>query len=316
MQAIGIDLGGTNLKAALVDQKNGILEQISLPTEAEKGSDHVVKQIISAIKQIKEGANEPLAGVGIGSPGAISLDQTTVSYPPNFPGWKNINIAELVQNELGLGCLVENDANVAALGSSRFGVGQKFDSMIMVTLGTGVGGGIIFHKELFRGTTGAAGELGHVIIDYHGPISNSATRGGIEAYLGQRFLSRYAVDLLRKEMDHPLYKKFDGRWEELEPIHLYECACKDDPLTNQIFRSAGEKLGYAIVNYVHLLDIRKIVVGGGVARAGNLILEPAKKTALSRLMPPFHTDFDVLYEPLGNNAALLGAASLALEKLT
>lgn len=315
MQAIGIDLGGTNLKAALVDGEVGILEQMSLPTEAEKGPDHVLSQIAKAVVQLRAAASAPPVGVGIGAPGVISLDRQIVSYPPNFPNWKNINVHDEILERTGFKCLVENDANVAALGSSRFGVGRGFKYMAMVTLGTGVGGGLILNGELYRGATGAAGEMGHVSIDYNGPDSNSPARGGIEAYLGQRFLSRHAAAMLQEEPENPLTRAFSGRWEKMEPVHLFEEAEKGNAMAIEIFRWAGEKLGYAIVNYVHLLDVRKIVVSGGVARAGKYILEPARQTALSRLMKPFHTDFEILYEPLGNNAALLGAASLALEHL-
>jgi glucokinase len=315
MQAVGIDLGGTNLKAALVDKELGILEQISLPTEAHLGPVHVLDQIGKAVNQLKEVAAVPPVGVGIGSPGTISLDRKTVSYPPNFPGWTEINVHDEIVHRSGLKCLVENDANVAALGSSRFGVGKGFPYMVMVTLGTGVGGGIIINGELYRGATGAAGEMGHVSIDYNGPHSNSPAQGGIEAYLGQRFLSRHAATMLAASPENPLTLRFTGKWEEMEPVHLFEEAEKGNELAIQVFRWAGEKLGYAIVNYVHLLDIRKIVVSGGVARAGKYILEPAREAALSRLMKSFHKDFEITFEPLGNNAALLGAASLALEFL-
>lgn len=313
MLAIGIDLGGTNLKIALVHKETGLISQKSHPTQAEKGVDHVLAQIAKSINEVKDAAPTLPIGVGIGSPGAISLDRRRVDYPPNMPGWKSIDIAAHIKEHTGLDALVENDANVAALGSAHFGVGKNFDSMIMVTLGTGVGGGIIVNKELYRGTTGAAGELGHVIINYDGPLSNSETRGGIEAYLGQRFLSRYAADVLRRYPDNPLTKKFATNWEALEPIHLFEAAEKGNDKAIEIFKDSGEKLGFAIVNYVHILDIRKIVVSGGVAKAGKWILEPAKTVALSRLMKSFHKDFEIVYEPLGNDAAMLGAASLAFQ---
>jgi glucokinase len=315
MYAIGIDLGGTNLKAALVHREKGIVKQQSLPTEAERGVDHVLDQMALAATTLAKESEDECAGIGIGSPGSISMDRKHVAYPPNFPGWTDVNVAEEMQKRTGLGCLVENDANVAALGSSRFGVGKDFDSMIMLTLGTGVGGGIIINRELYRGTTGAAGELGHVIIDYHGPESNSQTRGGVEAYLGQRFMSRYAADVLRRDPDNPLTKRFSSNWEELEPIHLFEAANSGNESAKAIFTNAGEKLGYAIVNYVHILDIRKIVISGGVAKAGEMIFEPARRMALSKMMKPFHKDFEIIYEPLGNDAAQLGAASLAFEYL-
>lgn len=315
MIAIGIDLGGTNIKAALVHHEKGLVRQLSIPTEADKGRDHTIARLAEAVRTVASFTEEKPVGVGIGSPGAISMDRRWVSYPPNLRGWKDEPVAEEIRNRTGFDCLVENDANVAALGSSRFGIGREYGSFIMLTLGTGVGGGIIVDRNLYRGTTGGAAELGHVIIDYHGPISNSATRGGLEAYIGQRFLSRYAADILMQHSDNPLFLKFKDNFDDLEPKDLAEAANEGNEVAIQVLNSAGEKLGYAIVNYVHILDIRKIVVSGGVAKAGDWILEPARKTALSRLMPPFHKDFEIIYEPMGNDAALLGAASMAFEFL-
>lgn len=315
MLAIGIDLGGTNIKSALVDDDEGILDRFTLKTEASKGLDHVLSRLSQAIKKTADAADEPPIGVGMGSPGMISLDRTTVQNPPNLPGWEHVNIAEEIFERTGYRCLVENDANLAALGSHHFGEGRKFNDFIMITLGTGVGGGIIYDGKLFRGTTGAAAELGHIIINYHGPLSNSNTRGGIEAYLGQRFLSRYAADRIRQDHRNPLYKKFSHDFEELEPIDLYNAAEDGNQLAQEVLYSAGEKLGYAIVNYIHVLDIRKVIVSGGVAQAGHWILDPARKTALNYMMATFHDGFELIFEKLCNKAALLGAASLAFREI-
>lgn len=315
MIAIGVDLGGTNIKAAIVHRDEGILEKVSLPTEADKGKDHVFDRIALAVQQLLEKRRVDPVGIGMGSPGMVSLDRTTVKNPPNLTGWDVVKVTEEVKQRTGFNCIVENDANLAALGSSRHGVGTDFDSLIMLTLGTGVGGGIIYNRQLFRGTTGSASELGHVIIDYHGPLSNSNTRGGIEAYLGQRFLSRYAADVIRQEPSNPLYEKFHDNFDALEPVYLYHAAEEGNSLAAGILQKTGEKLGYAIVNYIHILDIRKIVVSGGVAKAGKWLTEPAREMALRYLMPPFHEGFEIIYEPLGNDAALYGASSLALENL-
>ncbi|PKD43673.1 ROK family protein [Rhodohalobacter barkolensis] len=315
MISIGIDLGGTNIKAALVDHKKGFLQTTSIPTHADLGKEHVFDRIALAVKDLVEEHNADPIGVGMGLPGMVSLDRKTVKNPPNLPGWKVENVADEIFKRTGYKCVIENDANLAALGSAHFGKGKAFNSFIMVTLGTGVGGGIIIDKKIYRGTTGMAGELGHVIINYHGPLSNSNTRGGIEAYLGQRFLSRFAADTIRQNPENSLYSKFHKNFDKLEPVDLYHAAEDGNELGIDILRQAGEKLGYAIVNYVHILDIRKIVVSGGVAKAGRWLLQPAEETALKYLMPPFREEFEIIDESLGNDAALLGAASLAFEEL-
>lgn len=316
MISIGIDLGGTNVKVAVVDQKIGFLRSISFSTQADLGKTHIFDSIAEKVKElIKEQEVEPI-GVGMGLPGMVSLDRRTVKNPPNLPGWKVESVADEIEKRLNLPCVIDNDANLAALGSARFGVGESIDSFIMITLGTGVGGGIIFKNKIYRGTTGSAAELGHVIINYHGPLSNSNTRGGVEAYLGQRFLSRFAADTIRQHTDNPLYKEFHTDFDKLEPVDLSKAADNGNELAIDILKKTGEKLGYAIVNYIHVLDIRKIVVSGGVAKAGKWILDPARKTAKKYLMPPFLDDFEIIYESLGNEAALLGAASLAFEELS
>ncbi|CAN5189695.1 ROK family protein [soil metagenome] len=316
MVSIGVDLGGTNVKLALVDRKKGFLATTSFPTRAELGKKHIFDSLSEEIKELIKKEKAKPVGVGMGVPGMVSLDRRTVKSPPNLPGWEIENVSDEIEKRLGIQCVIDNDANLAALGSARFGVAKDIDSFIMITLGTGVGGGIIFQNKIYRGTTGSAAELGHVIIDYHGPLSHSNTRGGIEAYLGQRFLSRHAADVIRQHPKNPLYKEFNKDFELLEPVDLSREANAGNELAIEILRSTGQKLGYAIVNFIHVLDIRKIVVSGGVSKAGKWILEPAKKTAIEYLMPPFREDFDIIYESLGNEAAMLGAASLAFEELS
>ena len=313
MIAIGIDLGGTNIKGALVKQGEGILDQVSIPTEADQGRDHVLDRVATLVHELSQKTDQEVDAVGIGVPGMVNRAGDIVSYPPNFPGWKEEPVPTLLQERVHRPCFMGNDANLAALGCARFGVGLGYDDFIMITLGTGVGGGIIMDRHLYVGPHGSAAELGHVVINYHGPLSNSNTRGGIEAYLGQRFLSRFAADLIRQHPENPLQKYAANDFEGLDPLALYEEAVRGNVLAIDILKQSGEKLGYAIVNYIHVLDIRTIVVSGGVARAGDYLLEPARETARKYLMPPFREGFDILYEPLSNEAAMLGAASLAME---
>lgn len=314
MKAIGVDLGGTNIKAAVVDRENGIVEQVTRPTQANLGKEHLLDRIGETISDLVK-KNE-IIGIGMGLPGMVSKDQTTVKNPPNLPGWDVVNAAEELTNRTGLPCKIENDANIAAIGSMHFGVGQKFDSFIMITLGTGVGGGIIYDKKLFKGTNGMAGELGHVIIDYHGPLSNSVTRGTVEAYLGQRFLSRFATDMILQNPSNPLYMKFSNDFDKLEPVDLTNAAKQGNKLAVEILAKSGNRLGYAIINYVHMMDIRKIVVSGGVSKAGDYLFEPARDIVSKHMMEPFKEGFEIVYEDLGNDSALLGAAGLAFDSFS
>lgn len=314
MKAIAIDLGGTNIKAAVVDKELGIIEQTSAPTNAELGKDHLLDRIAGTVDELTKGSDS--IGIGMGLPGMINSEQTTVLYAPNLPGWENVNAAEEISRRTGHPCRIENDANIGALGSLHFGVGRNYDSFIMITLGTGVGGGIIFDNKLFKGSNGMAGELGHVIIDYHGPLSNSVTRGTIEAYLGQRFLSRFASDMISQNTENPLYKRFSRDFDKLEPVDLTMEANQGNELAIEILQKTGQRLGYAIINYTHMMDIRKYVLSGGVAKAGKWLFDPAKEIVKKHMMAPFQKDFELVYEDLGNDSALLGGAGLAFESFS
>ncbi|HAH51449.1 MAG TPA: ROK family protein [Balneola sp.] len=311
MKAVAVDLGGTNIKAAIVDNENGIIEQTSTPTHAELGRDHLLDRISATIKELT--AKHEVIGVGMGLPGMVNLEQTIVRNPPNLPGWDEVRAAEEITQRTNLPCRIENDANIAALGSLHFGVGRNFNDFIIITLGTGVGGGIIINNCLYKGTKGMAGELGHVILDYHGPLSNSVTRGTVEAYLGQKFLSRFATDLIMQHTSNPLYSKFHKDFDKLEPVDLTMEANEGNELAIEILRKSGERLGYAIINYTHMLDIRKYVLSGGVSRAGDWLFEPAREIIKKHMMLPFQEDLELVYEDLGNDSALLGAAGLAFD---
>jgi glucokinase len=312
--AIGIDLGGTNLRAALVHQDEGIVEQTRQATPADKGPDRVVEGLTSVAQAMMDAAPGGGIGIGIGSPGAINWERTTVTKPPNFPGWTQLNLRDALTRRLGdRAVFVENDANVAGLGSAFYGAGQPHDSFVMVTLGTGVGGAIIYQNRIFRGTTGGAGEIGHMTVDYEGPFANSGVAGAIEGYLGQAFLSDHARDRLVNHPDSAVHPLVDGDLDQLTPRHLHEAARQGDPAAQEIFEWAGHKLGCVLGSVVNLLDIRTIVVGGGVSAAGHYFLDPARETLPRYVVPALREDLCLLREPLGDDVSLLGAARLVFE---
>lgn len=317
ISAIGIDLGGTAVKIGLVDRFDGLVEQVQLDTEADEGPEHVINRLAEGVRLMQSHAFAPVSGIGVGAPGSVDWERTTMRYPPNFPAWGVVNVAEGLRKRVDIDgpIIVENDANVAGLGSAFFGAGQPFDSFLMVTLGTGVGGAIIHNKKLFRGTTGAAGEFGHLSIDYAGPPNRSGTTGSIEAYLGQRFLSRYARYRLLRNPDTLLHQTAGEDMEDLTPKLLFEAAQAGDVAAQEILAWAGHKLGRGMGSLVNVLDIRKVVVGGGVSAAGDFILEPARKALLDGVMPGLRDGVELVQETLGNQVGMLGAASLAFAYL-
>jgi len=316
--AIGIDLGGTFIKGGLVSNIRGLLHEEHTATEADKGPVQVLQRIAQLVQRLQQHTdNIPLAGIGIGAPGTISWDRTTVKSPPNFPGWDTVNLVKALQERLSLTLpiIVENDANVAGLGSAFYGAGKPFDSFIMVTLGTGVGGAIIYQKKIFRGAHGGAGEIGHMTIDYEGPIAYSGVSGAIEAYIGQRFLSHHARLRLINRPHSLLYQLTQGDLSLLTPQLLTQAAQQGDEPAQEILAWAGHKLGCVLGAAVNLLDIRKIVVGGGISGAGAFILEPARRTLPDFVLTGLREGLEIVQETLGNKVGMLGAAHLVFQYL-
>ena len=317
MFAVGVDLGATNLKVGLVHRSRGVVHRARVKTVPEEGPASILDRMARVVDQARRALPENglVAGVGVGAPGAVSLDRTTVVSPPNLPGWDRVDVAAELRARLdrfdGL-VLVDNDANVAGLGSAFYGAGQPYHSFLMATLGTGVGGAILINRRLFRGATGAAGELGHVTIDYEGPYARSGVAGAIEAYLGQRFLSRHArYQMLTRETS--LRENAGDDLEQINPHKLHLAAEGGDAAAREVLAWAGHKLGAALGSAVNLLDIRKIVVGGGVSAAGELLLGPARDSLRRFVLPGMQSGLELVRETLGNEVALLGAARLIFE---
>ncbi len=312
MYAVGIDLGGTSIKAGLVDGEGTIVHHAQVTTQAARGPEHVLSRIAEAVREVlaELPVGRDVLGVGIGAPGNVSLDRTTITKPPNFPGWDTVNVSASLAGVVPGPIIVENDANVAGLGSAFWGAGQAFDSFIMVTLGTGVGGAIIHEKKLFRGTTGGAGELGHVSIDYEGPYARSGVAGAIEAYLGLHFLSHHARYRLLT-VPSVLHEMAGPDLARLTPKMLYEAAEQGDEPAREMLAWAGHKLGCALGSAVNLLDIRKVVVGGGISAADTYLLDPARASLKRSVMPGMQEGVELVRERRGNEVGVLGAAQLA-----
>lgn len=319
--AIGVDLGGTAIKVASVSVSGNILLEHKLPTEAAKGPETVIENILAGIctvlnETLKMHARDLLSGVGIGVPGVVSLDGGTISYPPNLPGWTVVRLGDILRTELErrkklmLPIFVENDANVAALGESTFGAGRQFSDFVMITLGTGVGGGIIINNKIYRGVTGAAGELGHMTIDYRSERIHAGIRGSLEGLIGQQRIVDYAKSLMADAPSKILHELCDGDLSCLDARLLSEAAQRGDSIALETWRFVGEALGAGLGTIVSVLDIRKFVVGGGVSGAGDFILKPAREALYRYTLKSMHEGLEILQAKLGNRAGVMGAAAL------
>jgi glucokinase len=308
--AVGVDLGGTNIKIGIVSDRGKLVKSISIKTEAEYGPKKVIENILSGIEEILKKNKLKIQGIGIGCPGVVSTKKGIVENAPNLPGWKNIKLGSIVKKEYGYDVHVENDANAAAIGELIFGAGKKYSSFVMVTLGTGVGGGIVFNNKIFRGEFGAAGEIGHISIDVNGPKCNCGSTGCIEAYAGNQYLK----EIVRKELpDYPkskLWSLIDGDLMKVSPRIIQSASEQGDEYSKFIINRMGKQLGTALASLSNLLDISTFIIGGGVAGFGKTLFDSTRTTIAQRVLTPHRSRVLVIPAKLKNEAGIKGASSL------
>lgn len=312
--SVGVDLGGTNIKIGIVSSSGRIVKKEKVKTFAERGPDSVVAQIKYAINNILKKNKYKIEGIGIGSPGIVKLKGGIVEYPPNFPNWGRVYLGKIISKEFDLKVHVENDANVAAIGELMFGNGKRLDSFIMVTLGTGVGGGIIFNKKLFRGEYGAAGEIGHTTIDYKGAKCNCGSFGCIETFVGNHYIVNDIKKQLTDHMDSLIWKLIDEDFENLSPITIQEAAEKGDAFASQVINDLGFYIGCSLASVTNLLDISTFIIGGGVAGFGKPLFNAIQKTVEVRVLRPIQKRVKILPAKLKNDAGIKGASALVFYK--
>jgi glucokinase len=311
--AIGVDLGATTVKTGLVASDGSIVYQVKLPAQAMDGPRAVMKQVELSIRDVMKHADDlPLVGIGIGSPGVVD-HAGVVKSPPNFKDWDAVSLAdEMAARFESLPIRIENDANAAAIAELKFGAGKEIPDFLFVIWGTGVGGGIILDRQIYRGPTGGAGEIGHISIDYDGPICNCGSRGCVEAFVGQRYLSQRTAERLKKNPHSKILQLVDGNPEKIEPYYISQAAHDGDELAIEILTEAGELLGVAIGAVMNTFDLRVSVLGGGVSAAGNFVLDAITHSIQAHVLNHLRPDIRVLQAKLGNNAGILGAAGLVM----
>ena len=310
--ALGIDLGGTTIKFGLVNDSGKIKKKFSLDTYASDGPEAVIAQIKKGIAQLIN-SKQNVLGIGIGTPGLVIKKKGTVENPPNFPGWESIPLGSLLKEECGKKVYVENDANAAAIGEMIFGAGKKYDNFVMITLGTGVGGGIIINRKIYKGESGGAGEIGHISINEKGRLCKCGSRGCIETYAGNNYL----IDQVKKEL--PRYKESKlhqliGEGNTLTPKLIHKAYLLNDSYAEMIITDLGQKIGAALASLVNIVDIANILIGGGVAGFGNILLDTIETTIKERVMKPIRPRIIVKPAKLKNEAGIKGASALVFYK--
>lgn len=310
LYSIGVDLGGTNLRIAAVGPQGEVREKIALETEVKEGRERVVEDMCAAITDLRlRMGGAPLAGIGIGVPGVINLASGMVFNSPNLPGWNDFPVRDEIERRLHTRVMLENDANAAALGEKCLGAGRDVSGLCILTLGTGIGGGLVLDGRVWHGQDGMGAELGHMTIDPNGALCACGNLGCIEAYASASAIVRMANAAIRVGRSAGLTAAAE-EVGELTAEMVYVKARQGDRVACEIFEMVGRSLGVAISSLINIFNLPLYVVGGGVARgwdafAPALLAEVEKRSVVYRASR-------TRVEPaaLGADAGLLGAAWL------
>lgn len=266
--SIGVDLGGTNLRIAAVDEQGTLLEKTTLDSRVSLGRDHVVTDMCEAVRRVtaKHQGSGTMIGIGIGVPGIIDMKTGMVHESPNLPDWADYPARDEIERRLRARVILENDANSAALGEKWLGAARDFDDMAMLTLGTGVGGGIVLGGRIWHGMTGMAGELGHGTVDPEGRLCGCGNRGCLEAYASATAVVKMAREAIA-DGHAPGMARAAASNNEFTAKTIYDLAIQGDEPARQIFRRVGQAIGIVLANIVNALNLPIYVIGGGVASA-------------------------------------------------
>lgn len=312
---VGVDLGGTNIVAGVLDADANIKSRLTTPTEVSRGRDQVISNIITAAERAMAEARvdrKEVIGIGIGSPGPMSHRQGMVINPGNLPCLQNTPLRQIMMDKTGIRTTLENDANAAAWGEFWAGAGKDVTDLVMYTLGTGVGGGVIVEGKMLRGYFENGAELGHMIVNPGGRLCSCGQNGCVEAYSSAYFLARHAEDLIRDGRPSSLKARTEAG-EMLRAEHIVEAAKAGDALAVEVWDKACYYLAVAIVGMRHVTNPQRVVLAGGLIGAGDFLLDPIRKYAKELGWKLLDDGPEICFATLGNNAGVIGAAGCAWE---
>lgn len=303
-----IDLGGTNVRAIVADLDGNVFSEDIRASRASEGLDETLDTMVASLEAACARASAStgdLKALGIASPGAVDSANGTVPEAPQLIGWKDVPLVELMSERLGMPVWLENDANAAALGENRYGAGKGTKNMLYITVSTGVGGGIIINGDLYRGTRGAAGEMGHVIIDVNGPRCGCGGRGCLESLASGTAIARRGRELAESG-EAPGLAEIAGREGRLSAEMIAGAAKAGDEASRKLFKDTGMYLGVALAGYVNIFNPEAILIGGGVARSADLFMPQARRVMEGRAMRAPLEDVRLGLAELGDRIGSLG----------
>lgn len=315
MFTVGVDLGGTLIRAGLFTQEGRLVERLELPTKAAEGPQAVIGRIKESIYSLwgglgDEGAGQQIAGIGVGCPGPLNPFTGVVLSPPNLSGWVDVPLRDILMHEFGVPVLLNNDANAAALGEYFYGQGRGINNLVYLTISTGVGAGIICDGKLLLGEHGSAGEIGHMTIDPSGPLCGCGNHGCFEALVsGTGIVRRATAKLQRLRTNSADYVSL-LEVGEFSAEDVFQAARMGDHLATAIVEETWGYLGIGLANLVNLYNPKMIVLGGGVSKAGDFLLEPAIAIAQKRALRGLTEGVVFSVTELGADVGLFGAAAL------
>ncbi len=313
--AIGIDIGGTNTKLGVISASGRIFHRRAILTEEAKGGKHLMEKLIAATRSLLADAKVDrnlLAGVGIGSPGLIDVTQGMVaSCPGKIPGWTGMEVAARMKKALAITTFIDGDVKVIARGEGWMGAGRGAKHFICFALGTGIGGGIVIDGKLQHGSSFSSCLVGHIVVDPHGPRCMCGNTGCLECYASGPSIAAAAISHIMRGVETSIRDLVQGDMTRIDASVVFAAAEKGDSVALEIVERAALYLGIAIVSAIHLLDPERIVIGGGVAQAGELLLAPVRKVVRERIWRRPGHEVEIVPSELGDDAGILGAAALA-----
>lgn len=318
---IGVDLGGTNIKAGLVDIDDGkVLFHKSVPTLAREGHDAVMQRMADVILETIQASGvdkSSVKGAGVSAPGLLDMDKGLVLFLPNLPGqWPNVPLQATIVEKTGLPTFILNDARAITNGEWRYGAGRGVDTIVCFAVGTGIGGGLIVNGQLHLGIGGTAGELGHQTIDFNGPVCGCGNHGCLEAFASGPAITTMGIKAVTQGRTTSIGKLVDYDLNKITPEVIADAANAGDAIAQDIYNLAGTYIGIAICNILVTVGPRKVVIGGGVAAAGDLLLEPIRRTLRERVFVVPVNEVEVVRAQLGSDAGVLGVAQWASVSLS
>jgi glucokinase len=308
---IGVDIGGTLLRAATFDVELNLLERVEQPAEAEKGSDAVVDRLIETIRQVLPESPEDLLGIGIGAPGPLDPPEGIIIKTPNLP-WEDLPLVKILKEALGGTVYLANDADVAGLAEHRMGAGRGTRHMVYMTISTGIGGGIIMDGKLLTGR-GQGGEVGHMTVVPDGPMCGCGHPGHLEAVASGTGIARIARERLAAGEASTMHDAVERDFSQVTAVTVGQAAAEGDPLATEIVCQAGRYIGVSIASLMHLLNPEMFVLGGGVTKIGDFLFDNIHEGVREYAMHPrYWEDTPIVLAALGEDVGLLGAGALVM----